>query len=93
MLGKILYWVVFRIGCKEIQPGPSQRREIRMVEENVSNLPLRTMVLFSTGMMSFPALDILIVALNGNIGLALYQVRVYICLKALVGWMVSKYSL
>jgi hypothetical protein len=55
-------------------------------------LPLRTMVLFSKGMMSFPALDILIVALNGNIGLALYQV-VYICLKALVGWTVSKLSL
>jgi hypothetical protein len=89
MLGMILHWVVFRIGCKEIQPGPSQRREIRMVEENVANLPLRTMVLFSKGMMSFPALDILIVAL---IGLALYQV-VYICLKVLVGWTVSKLSL
>lgn len=89
ILGSLLSWIVFRVGCKEIKSGPSERREIRMVQENVANLPLRTLVLFSKGMMPFAVLDILIVALNGNYGLALYQLLSTFT-KALIRWVISK---
>eukprot|EP00980_Cylindrotheca_fusiformis_P000125 scaffold22_cov93-Cylindrotheca_fusiformis.AAC.3 len=88
-LGALVNWIVFRLGCQEIQPGPYERREVQMVRENVANLPLRSLALYSKGMISFSVLDPLIVALNGYIGLAICQLT-YNSFRALIGWTRSK---
>ena len=52
------------------QPGRSQKRQQKMVRQNVENLPLRTLVLFSKGGISFEGLDTLIAVLNHEFCLA-----------------------
>lgn len=56
---------------KEVQSGASEKRQKRMMKENVDNLPLRALVLFSKGSLSFDTLDALIAAMNGSFFLSL----------------------
>ena len=66
-IGKVFYWTVFRIACLEIKRGsPSERRETRMIQANVENLPLRSVALFSKGGLTLELLDTLIFAMNGK---------------------------
>jgi beta-glucosidase len=64
ILGNILFKIILRIGCREVKPGPSEKREIRMLRANIENLPLRAIVLFSKGGLSLEFLDLLISAMN-----------------------------
>ncbi|CAJ1965275.1 unnamed protein product [Cylindrotheca closterium] len=73
LFGRFFHWMIFSIGCLEIRRGPSYRREVRMVEANVANLPLRTVALFSKGALSFEVLDILIIVFNNQLGTAVYE--------------------
>ena len=66
-LGRMLMNLVVKAGCQGISKGPSYQREVRMVEANVENLPLRTLVLFSKGALSFEFLDALIAAMKGKV--------------------------
>jgi hypothetical protein len=64
LLGKILLCVVSREAAKEIKRGPFRKRQMKMVRANVENLPLRVLVLFSEGSLTFRMLDTLIGAMN-----------------------------
>jgi beta-glucosidase len=63
-LGKLLLYVVSVEASKEIQRGPSRKRQKRMVKANVENLPLRVLVLFSKGSLTFWLLDKMIASMN-----------------------------
>jgi beta-glucosidase len=64
LIGKILLFVVSREAAKEIKRGPSRKRQMKMVRANVENLPLRVLVLFSEGSLTFRMLDTLIATMN-----------------------------
>jgi beta-glucosidase len=66
-IGKMLIWIVFRTAAKEVKKGPKQRSQKRLIMETVKNLPLRTLVLFSKGCISFHALDACICLMNGQL--------------------------
>jgi beta-glucosidase len=66
-LGKILLWVVFKTAAKDVKKGPKQRSQKRLILETVRNLPLRTLVLFSRGGISFDTLDACIQLMNGQV--------------------------
>jgi beta-glucosidase len=77
LMGKLLLSVVLSAAAKEVKKGPTRKRQKRMVRANVENLPLRTLVLFSKGVLSFELLDACIAAMNyqvfraiGGFGLA-----------------------
>jgi beta-glucosidase len=68
LLGRLLLEVVVRIANMEIpKNSPAYRRETRMIRANVDNLPLRTLILFSKGALSFEFLDALISVMNGQV--------------------------
>lgn len=91
IIGKILLWIIFKVACKEVKAGPSKRREVRMLRENVENLPLRTFILFSKGVLSFNFLKWLIIILNGQFLFALFQ-EVRNGLRNFTIWMKNKLS-
>jgi beta-glucosidase len=64
LLGYIFLSVVNGAATKDVKQGPARRRQRRMVKETVKNLPLRTLVLFSQGSMSFDTLDACISLMN-----------------------------
>jgi beta-glucosidase len=64
LIGKILLYVVFSAGSKEVKRGPTRKRQKRMVKANVENLPLRVLVLFSKGSLTFALLDKCISTMN-----------------------------
>ena len=64
LLGKIFFTVVYSEACKEVKPGHGQERQKKMVQANVENLPLRALVLFSQGALSFVTLDACIAFMN-----------------------------
>lgn len=66
LIGKFLIWVVFRAAAKDVKKGPKQRSQKRLILETVKNLPLRTLVLFSRGGISFDMLDACIFLMNGQ---------------------------
>jgi len=65
-IGAFLRYIVYKEASKEIQAGPAQNRQKKLIRENVDNLPLRTLALFSKGTLSFETLDALIAAMNGH---------------------------
>lgn len=71
LLGRLLMHVVLKEASREVKPGPFQKRQLRMVQANVENLPLRALVLFSSGGLSFEALDLMIAIMNRKILLSL----------------------
>lgn len=67
LLGKILLNVVFMAASAEIKRGPSRKRQKRMVMANVENLPLRVLVLFSKGGITFEMMDACIASMNWQV--------------------------
>ena len=65
-IGKLLVWIVYRVAAADVKPGPRQRSQKKLVLETVKNLPLRTLVLFSKGGISFEMLDACIHFMNGR---------------------------
>jgi hypothetical protein len=70
ILAKVLLFVTLKVAAKEIKRGPARKRHLRMLRANVENLPLRNLVLFSQGGISFRLLDSLIYIMNGKYGKA-----------------------
>ena len=67
LLARLLHRVTIKAACSEIKSdSPTYRREVRMIQANVDNLPLRGLVLFSKGMFSFECLDALVSLMNGS---------------------------
>ena len=64
LLGKLLLGIVYQAAAKEVKPGKTQKRQRKMVRLNVENLPLRVLVLFSKGGMSFDLLDAMVSGMN-----------------------------
>jgi len=63
-IGRLFLYIVYKEASKEVKPGPSERRQKLMIRTNVENLPLRFLVLFSKGGLSFETLDTLISTMN-----------------------------
>ena len=63
-VGKILLYATFRGASWDLKKGPTRVRAERMVMETVKNLPLRALVLYSKGGLSFDTLDALIDLMN-----------------------------
>jgi len=64
-IGSFLLWVVFKGSVADIKPGPSFKRDRKLMEAAVRNLPLRAIVLFGKGSISFELMDALIFFMNG----------------------------
>lgn len=69
----IILYISLKVAATEVKEGPTKKRELRMIRANVENLPLRGLVIFSRGNISFKLLDILIFIMNGEIGEAIYR--------------------
>lgn len=65
-IAAIIMFVTLKVAATEVKNGPTKRRELRMIRANVENLPLRGLVIFSQGNMSFKLLDFLILIMNGH---------------------------
>jgi len=65
-LASILLFVSFIIAKKEVREGPTKTRELRMIRANLENVPLRSLVVFSQGNLTFKILDVLIHVMNGE---------------------------
>lgn len=65
-LGKMLMWVVWRGATSTLESGPSLKKDKKLIEAVVRNMPLRTMVLFAGGILSFDLMDALIESMNGS---------------------------
>jgi beta-glucosidase len=63
-LGRLLLFTVYKSASKEVRPGPTYNRQVKLVKEVVKNLPLRALVLFSRGGFSFDTLDACIALAN-----------------------------
>jgi beta-glucosidase len=66
LIAKTLMKFTIRVASREVEEGPTRKRELKMITANVENLPLRNLVLFSQGRVSFQLLDALILLMNGN---------------------------
>mmetsp|Transcript_34965 Transcript_34965/g.84615 ORF Transcript_34965/g.84615 Transcript_34965/m.84615 type:complete len:1056 (-) Transcript_34965:187-3354(-) len=65
LLGWFLFQFTYNMAISEVKRGPRRKREVRMIRANVENLPLRVLVLFAKGTLSFRLLDFLILLMNG----------------------------
>jgi len=70
-IGSILMFFSWMVAKQEVKEGPSKNRELRMIRANLENVPLRTLVVFSQGAMTFRTLDVLIHFMNGKPGKAM----------------------
>ena len=68
--GKFLAWIVYLGASADVKPGPGQARQKRLARVVTLNLPLRTLVLFSHGGMSFLLLDAILALMNYQLLLA-----------------------
>jgi beta-glucosidase len=66
IIGRLFLHIVFTEASREIKPGQSEQRQKKMIRTNVENIPLRVLVLFSKGGLSFALLDGIIAILNGS---------------------------
>ena len=76
ILGSILKWAVFKGACADIKQGPAFNRDVKLMRAATDNLPLRTMVLFSKGGLSFELMDAMIALMNGHYRKALWLFRI-----------------
>ena len=60
-------WIVAK---KDVKDGPTKKRELRMIRANLENIPLRSLVVFSQGTLTFRKLDVMIHLMNGQYGKA-----------------------
>jgi hypothetical protein len=54
------------VAKQEVKEGPTKKRELRMIRANLENVPLRSLVVFSQGALTFRTLDVLIHGMNGE---------------------------
>jgi len=66
LIGRFLLFMVYRGAAGDIAPGPNRKRQELMIMKNVECIPLRVLVLFSRGSLSFDLLDALILLMNGS---------------------------
>jgi hypothetical protein len=66
VIGKLFLHIVFYEASKDVKPGPTEARQKRMVKAVVGNIPLRALVLFSKGGLSFHNLDGIIALMNAS---------------------------
>ena len=64
-LASVLMFVSWMVAKREVKEGPSKKRELRMIRANLENVPLRSLVVFSQGALTFKHLDIMIHLMNG----------------------------
>ena len=64
LVGYILFLVTFFFASKDLQPGDDERKQKKLIKENVDHLPLRAVALFGKGAISLEALDALIDIMN-----------------------------
>jgi len=64
LFGRLLIWIVYLGASADVKPGPTQARQKRLARIAVDNLPLRTLVLFSQGGMSYELLDAILALMN-----------------------------
>ncbi len=65
-LGSVLMFVSYMVAKQEVKEGPTKTRELRMIRANLENVPLRSLVVFSQGNLTFKTLDVLIHVMNGE---------------------------
>ena len=70
-IGGALMYISWIVAKQEVKEGPTKNRELRMIRANLENIPLRSLVVFSQGTLTFRALDVLIHLMNGKYGKAL----------------------
>lgn len=81
LLGKILFFFVYKKAAQDIDKGASRRRQKRMVKATVEHLPLRALVLFSSGALSFEMLDAVLASMNHRIFQAVKAFAIaFVCL-------------
>merc|ERR1711966_241255 len=66
MVANALFMITWMVAKREVKPGPTMKRELRCIRENLCNIPLRSLVVFSKGNMNFRSLDVLIHLMNGK---------------------------
>jgi beta-glucosidase len=65
-LATLLFYITLCVPSSQVKAGPFKAREMRMIRANVENLPLRGLVLFGGGNITFRLLDFLIFIMNGQ---------------------------
>ena len=65
-IAAILMFVSWIAAKQEVKEGPTKKRELRMIRANLENVPLRSLVVFSQGHLTFRVLDVLIHLMNGR---------------------------
>ena len=61
-----LMFVSWMVAKREVKKGPTMKRELRMIRANIENIPLRSLVVFSQGNLTFRTMDVLIHLMNGE---------------------------
>jgi len=69
-----LMFVSWMAAKQEVKEGPTKKRELRMIRGNLENIPLRSLVVFSQGNLTFKMLDVLIHLMNGEYRKALWRI-------------------
>jgi beta-glucosidase len=76
LLGRLLLWIAYKGASADVKPGTSHDRQKRLARVAVENIPLRTLVLFSRGGMSYELLDAFLALMNRQWCGALWKFRV-----------------
>ena len=61
-----LLFMSWMVAKREVKEGPTMKRELRMIRANIENVPLRSLVVFSQGNLTFRTMDVLIHVMNGE---------------------------
>jgi len=65
-IAAMLMFVSWMVAKQEVKEGPTKKRELRMIRANIENIPLRSLVVFSQGNLTFKTMDVLIHLMNGE---------------------------
>merc|ERR1711907_472312 len=65
-IARVIMFFSYIVAKQEVKEGPTKKRELRMIRANLENVPLRSLVVFSQGHLTFRALDVLIHLMNGR---------------------------
>jgi len=65
-IARVIMFFSYIVAKQEVKEGPTKKRELRMIRANLENVPLRSLVVFSQGALTFRTLDVLIHGMNGE---------------------------
>jgi beta-glucosidase len=65
-IAAVLMFVSWMVAKQEVKEGLTKKRELRMIRANLENVPLRSLVVFSQGNLTFKTMDVLIHLMNGE---------------------------